>query len=249
MKRIVMLLAALISASLACNTSLPSVDILPVTAPTSVATITLLPTNTPEPIATPTLVPTATPPFDQSKYGSVETNLTYCTVDGFDLKMDVYYPGSADGLWPVAVYVHGGSCTSGGKQRGAGIPFVQPLVDSGFLVVAVNYRLAPEHPFPAPIEDVKCAIRSLQANAFLYNIDVNRIGAFGGSAGGQLVSLLGVTDASAGMDSSGGYLEESNRVQAVVSMAGPSDATIQCALDRVQRVYGVDNCQDTETLL
>jgi acetyl esterase/lipase len=126
---------------------------------------------------------------------------------------------------------------------------VQPLVESGFLVVAVNYRLAPEYPFPAPIQDVKCAIRSLRANAFLYNIDVNRIGVFGGSAGGQLVSLLGVTDASAGMDASGGYLEQSSRVQAVVSMAGPSDVTLQCSTEKAQIVYVTDTCQDTETLL
>ena len=162
--------------------------------------------------------------------------------------MDVYYPQATDGPWPVAVYVHGGGFTGGDKQSGAGIPFVQPLVDSGFLVVAINYRLAPEYPFPAPIEDVKCAIRSLRANAFLYNIDVNRIGAFGSSAGGKLVSLLGVMDASGGFDENGGYLEQSSRVQAVASIAAPSSPRLQCSLKRVRAVYGVDSCQDTQTL-
>lgn len=235
-------LVALAALSLACNLAIPGSN--PESpnptfaAPTAVPTATL----TPEPTATPTPAPTATPPFDHSKSGSIESDITYCIVDGIELKMDVYYPQSTDGLWPVAVYVHGGSFTGGNKMRCAGIPFVQPLVDANYLVVSVNYRLAPEHPFPAPIEDVKCAIRSLRANASMYNIDVNHIGVFGGSAGGQLVSLLGVTDASAGMDGSGGYVEQSSRVQAAVSRAGPSDATLHCTSERVQIVFGVDNC-------
>ncbi|MEK6256917.1 MAG: alpha/beta hydrolase, partial [Chloroflexota bacterium] len=192
--------------------------------------------------------PTATPLFDQSKNSTVETNITYCTIDGINLEMDVYYPQSAEGLWPVAVYVHGGSFVMGNKNSGAGIPFVQPLVEAGYLVVAINYRLAPENPFPAPIEDVKCAIRSLRTNASEYNLDVTRIGVFGGSAGGQLVSMMGVMDASAGFDESGGYLDQSSRVQAVVSMAGLADLSLQCTDERVQIVYAVESCQDTETL-
>lgn len=179
----------------------------------------------------------------------MESDITYCIVDGNRLKMDVYFPQTADGLWPVAVYIHGGSFTGGSKQSGAGIPFIQPLVNSGYLVVAVNYRLLPEYPFPAPIEDVKCAIRSLRANASRFNIDVNRIGVFGSSAGGQLASLLGVMDASAGMDGSGGYFEQSSRVQAVVSMAGPSDVTLLCSPEGFLDLIDVQGCQDTETLL
>jgi acetyl esterase/lipase len=96
------------------------------------------------------------------------------------------------------------------------------LLDAGFTVVAVNYRLAPAFTFPAMIEDVKCAIRSLRAHATTYGIDPDRIGAWGGSAGGHLVSLLGTADASAGFDV-GEYLDYSSAVQAVVDMFGPAD--------------------------
>jgi acetyl esterase/lipase len=67
---------------------------------------------------------------------------------------------------------------------------------------------------------VKCAIRSLRTSAAAYQIDPNRVGAWGGSAGGHLVSLLGVTDESAGFDI-GQYIEQSSRVQAVVDYFGP----------------------------
>jgi acetyl esterase/lipase len=69
---------------------------------------------------------------------------------------------------------------------------------------------------------VKCAVRSLRAHAAQYNLDPNRIGAVGVSAGGHLVSLLGTTDASAGWDV-GEYLEQSSRVQVVIPMAGVMD--------------------------
>jgi acetyl esterase/lipase len=89
-------------------------------------------------------------------------------------------------------------------------------------MAAINYRLAPKYTFPAPIEDVKCAVRHLRAHAAQYNIDPERIGALGGSAGGHLVALLGVTDKEAGWDV-GENSDQSSRVQAVVDMFGPTD--------------------------
>ncbi len=174
-------------------------------------------------------------PLDPAKLGAVERDVTYCTAGGVDLKMDVYYPnslaGSADvaattgamGQVPAVLYVHGGGWTRGDKSDGAGAAAIPALRDAGFLVASINYRLAPEFRFPAQIEDVKCAVRYLRANADSYSLNPDRIGAWGGSAGGHLVSLLGVTDASAGLEGSGGYPDESSRVQAVVDMFGPAD--------------------------
>jgi len=82
--------------------------------------------------------------------------------------------------------------------------------------------LYPAAKYPAMIQDVKCAIRALRANALEYNLDPNRMAAIGVSAGGHLVSLLGTADQSAGLDI-GGYLEQSSRVQAVVAMAPVTD--------------------------
>lgn len=164
--------------------------------------------------------------FDSSKLGAVEKDITYCTVDGVELKMDVYYPSENNGRFPVRMYVHGGGWSKGDKAQGAGAIEIPELQKAGFLVVSVNYRLAPEYVFPAMIEDVKCAVRSLRAHADEYNLDPNRIGVWGGSAGGHLVALLGTSDESAGFDV-GEYLEYSSRVQAVVDMFGPTDLTVQ----------------------
>jgi acetyl esterase/lipase len=133
--------------------------------------------------------------------------------------MDVYFP-EAGGPWPALVYVHGGSWMHGDKSEAA--MFAQGMTAQGYLVVSVNYRLYPAAQFPAMIQDVKCAIRSLRANAAQYNLDPNRIGAVGVSAGGHLVSLLGTTDASTGWDV-GEYLDQSSRVRAVIAMAGVMD--------------------------
>ncbi|MBI5870351.1 MAG: alpha/beta hydrolase [Actinobacteria bacterium] len=164
-------------------------------------------------------------PLDPAKLGTVERDVTYGRANGVDLKMDIYYPLKAAGPVPVVMYVHGGGWTKGDKQDGAGTTTIPSLQEAGFLVVSVNYRLAPEYRFPAQIEDVKCALRYLRANAGKYALDPDRIGAWGGSAGGHLVSLLGVMDDDDGLEGSCGNQDESSRVQAVVDMFGPSDLT------------------------
>jgi acetyl esterase/lipase len=135
--------------------------------------------------------------------------------------MDVYFPDSG-GPWPALVYVHGGAWMRGDKSEAAG--FATGMTSQGYLVVSINYRLYPAARYPAMIQDVKCAIRSLRANASEYNLDPNRIAAVGASAGGHLVALLGTSDASAELDV-GEHLEQSSRVQAVVAMAPATDLT------------------------
>jgi acetyl esterase/lipase len=164
--------------------------------------------------------------FSTAQTGRVDRNVTYCVADNVELKMDVYYPLNQGGPAPVAVYVHGGGWTSGDKSSGAGVRDIPELIARGYVVAAINYRLAPQYKFPAQIQDCKCAIRFLRANADKYGIDPDKIGAWGGSAGGHLVSLLGLTDANAGFEGAGGYADQSSRVQAVVDMFGPTDLTV-----------------------
>jgi acetyl esterase/lipase len=153
---------------------------------------------------------------------TVQRNITYCTTGGVDLKMDIYPPAAGSKApAPVVVYVHGGSWVSGDKAE-IGLGAVD-LNARGYLVVSVNYRLAPQYKWPAQIEDVKCALRSLRAHASAYNIDPNRIGVWGSSAGGHLAALAGLITKSAGFDTQGGYLDQSSSVQAVVDMFGPTD--------------------------
>ncbi|MFT3890495.1 MAG: alpha/beta hydrolase [Anaerolineales bacterium] len=145
-------------------------------------------------------------------------DIPYCSADSAQ-KMDIYFPPSG-GPWPALVYVHGGSWMHGDKSEA--LLFADQMTTEGYLVVSINYRLYPPATFPAMIEDVKCAVRSLRAHAADYNLDPERVGVLGVSAGGHLVSLLGTTTQEDGWDV-GEYLDQSSRVQAVVSMAGPMD--------------------------
>jgi len=179
--------------------------------------------------------------FNLYKMSRVERDITYGTAGDVSLKMDIYYPLALDGPLPAVVYVHGGGWYSGDKVTGAGQFDIPRLVARGYLVAAVNYRLAPRHKFPAQIEDVKCAIRFLRANAATYSLDPAHIGAWGDSAGGHLVALLGLADASAGFDGSSGYANQSSQVQAVVDMFGPADLTVTFERDKsllLEHVFG-----------
>jgi acetyl esterase/lipase len=133
-------------------------------------------------------------------------------------------PRTLRGPAPAAVYVHGGSWVSGDYDTGGFIinSIGPALAARGFVVVSLDYRLGPHGRWPDQIVDVKCAIRYLRANAHRFHIDPAEIGAWGQSAGGHLVALLGTAGRSAGWDI-GAYLKESSGVQAVVDMAGPSD--------------------------
>ena len=165
-------------------------------------------TNTPEPSPV---------PFRFA--GQTSIDMYYCIMHGLPLKMDLYYPQSG-GPWPTLVYVHGGSWVGGDKSDAA--PLAERMRAHGYLVVSINYHMPPAGRFPTMIEDVKCAIRSLRANAAQYNLDPQRIAAIGSSAGGHLVALLGTADTSAGWDV-GEYLDQSSRVQAVIAMAPITD--------------------------
>jgi acetyl esterase/lipase len=97
-------------------------------------------------------------------------------------------------------------------------------LNRGYAVVALNYRLSWEATFPALVQDVKAAVRWLRGNADLYYLDPGRIAAWGGSAGGYLSTMLGV---SAGIpeleDLSLGYPDQASNVQVVVDWYGPTD--------------------------
>ena len=155
------------------------------------------------------------------------TDVTYCTMGDVPVKMDVYVPAASKPRpLPVAVHVHGGGWISGEKSKGSRFTQLKPLLlDRGYLVVSLDYRLAPTHKYPAQIQDVKCAIRHLRARAARYGLDPGRIGAWGSSAGGQLVSLLGTADPSAGFDDMGGFQAQSSAVQAVIPIAAITDFT------------------------
>ncbi|HXR45383.1 MAG TPA: alpha/beta hydrolase [Pseudolysinimonas sp.] len=126
---------------------------------------------------------------------------------------------------PAIVIVHGGSWARGDKADIGYRAICQWLASAGYPSFDIDYRLAPQNPYPAAIQDVRAAVRWLRQPAQVkrFDIDPDRIGAFGGSAGGNLVSLLGT-------EGSGGWTSGS-RVAAVAELSGPSDLTGKDATD------------------
>jgi acetyl esterase/lipase len=171
-------------------------------------------------MATPTAAaaPSATRPQDLG--AGQQVTIRYCS----NQQARITEPRSLHGPAPAAVYVHGGSWVSGDYDTGGFIiSSIGPaLAARGFVVVSLDYRLGPRRHWPDQIVDVKCAIRYLRANARRFHIDRAEIGAWGQSAGGHLVALLGTARRSAGWDI-GAYRNQPSGVQAVVDMAGPSD--------------------------
>lgn len=164
-------------------------------------------------------------PYDPPRPGKVETDITYCAPDGLPQKLDLYYPPeSNEQPWPVIIYIHGGSWQEGDKKTALYMPVFMDLQADGFLIAAINYRLAPEYPFPAQIEDARCAVRFLRAHAETYHLDAGRIGVIGDSAGGHLAALLGLADANPRWNNEA-YADQPVSVQAVVDMYGISDLT------------------------
>lgn len=145
----------------------------------------------------------------------------YGTGGGEKLTLNLAKPTKAEGKLPVLVYIHGGGWAGGNKKD-----LNQPIKDAaarGYLAVTVGYRLAPKHLYPAQVEDVKCAVRWLRAHADELGIDPDRIGAVGFSAGAHLAMMLGFMDKGDGLEGSGGWPDQSSKVQAVVAYFGPTN--------------------------
>ena len=129
---------------------------------------------------------------------------------------------------PVILVIHGRGWLEGDKSSFAFAKNAVPgnIVDFanlGFVAVTINYRLSGEAPFPAALEDCKCAVRWLRAHAKDYNVDPRNIGAYGNSAGGHLAMLLGMVGKEAGLEGDGPNQDQSSAVQAVASDSGPID--------------------------
>ncbi len=149
----------------------------------------------------------------------VDRDLVYETVGERKLLLDLYRPGSKQPT-PLVIWVHGGGWR-GGTKNGAGPALA--LLDRGYAVASVEYRLSGEAIFPAAIEDCKAAVSFLRFHAAEYNLDPSRFGVWGSSAGGHLVSLLGTTSDESLFDTHPITNKASSEVQAVCNWFGPSD--------------------------
>jgi acetyl esterase/lipase len=150
--------------------------------------------------------------------GSAITNVSYATSSSAQ-KMDIYIP-EGTGPFPVVVLIHGGAFMMGDKSGEASN--AAALVANGIAAVSINYRLSGEAKFPAQIEDCKAAVRFLRANATKYNLNPDKIGSWGASAGGNLSSLLGTSSGVAELEGASlGNSGFSSKVIASVDWFGP----------------------------
>jgi acetyl esterase/lipase len=148
-------------------------------------------------------------------------DIVYADVDGEELALDLYMPADVQNP-PLVVYVHGGAWRFGSRAAVSTID----LVDHGFAVASVSFRLSPVAPLPAQVHDIKGAIRFLRANAAEYGYDAERIGITGVSSGGHLAALVGLTNGSEPHEGEiGDNLDVSSDVQAIVSYFGASNLT------------------------
>jgi acetyl esterase/lipase len=145
-------------------------------------------------------------------------NLAYVTNGHDRQKLDLFIPPGATNPLPVIIWVHGGAWLGGSKEQNPALPYLQ----QGYAVASLNYRLSQHAIFPAQIEDCKAAVRWLRAHAKEHNLAPDRFAAWGASAGGHLVALLGTAGDVKPFDV-GSHLEFSSRVQAVVDFFGPTD--------------------------
>jgi acetyl esterase/lipase len=138
-------------------------------------------------------------------------------------KLDLYMPDEGEGLFPVIVHIHGGGFAIGDKRDIHLLPLLRGL-ERGYAVASVNYRLSGEATFPAGLQDVKAAIRWLRANSEQYQLDGERIIAWGGSSGGNLAAMVCLTaDVAELEDLSLGNAAYPSRVQVAVDWFGPTD--------------------------
>jgi acetyl esterase/lipase len=197
------------------------------TAATTVAA-TAAPAAPAEPTATsaaPQGVPPGAPPGGAGGPPKVITatltNIAYAGTSGTQV-LDLYLP-EGDGPFPVVVNIHPGGFFSGDKDMVPGSTG-KALLQAGYAIASINYRLSGEATFPAAVLDAKAAVRFLRANAAKYNLNPDKIAAFGQSAGGNIASMLGTAgDVAEFDDPSLGNAGVSSRVQAVINWFGPND--------------------------
>jgi len=161
---------------------------------------------------------------------TLQRNIEYGKGGDKSLQLDLYSPKDRSHPRPAILFLHGGGWTGGYRQIYH--YYCTKFAEHGYGVATASYRLAGEAPFPAAVEDVKCAVRWLRANAEKLGIDPNRIAVAGGSAGGHLAMMIGYSSDVPELEGKGGNAETSSRVQAVVDLYGPTDLTDDFAKSR-----------------
>ena len=186
------------------------------------------------------------PPMDTSHIERKWLDVAYATQSPAQ-KLDLYLPDQGDGPFPVIVSIHGGAWMFGDKGDIMNLHFLEGL-KRNFAVVCVNYRLSGEAQFPKQIYDCKAAVRFLRANAETYRLDVERIAAWGASAGAHLAALLGTSRKVRKLeDFSMGNPLASSAVHAVVDWYGPTESFLKMDEQLIASGMGMPNHSSPES--
>ena len=176
---------------------------------------------------------------------SVTTDVVYGHKDGLALTFDVHRPAQPNGAGVIAI-VSGGWQSSVEMSRLIVDGYLSPLLnEKGFTVFAVRHGSSPRYPMSAIVADVRRAVRFIRQHAGEYGVDPNRIGVYGGSAGGQLALMLGTTWDSGDPSASDVVLRQSSRVAAVVAYFPPTDLS-RFGTERIRQAFPAMRLTDAE---
>lgn len=170
----------------------------------------------------------------EPKFEATHKDIPYASVDASQ-KLDVYLAESEKPM-PAMIYIHGGGWRGGSKNRIPG--WLKSAVQDGWLsVVSVEYRFTNVAPHPVQVNDCVRAIQFVRHNASTWNIDPQRIGVTGGSAGGHLSLWVALHDDAADPDSEDVIERQSSRVACAVSFAGPTDWSLLAEIEHRHPAY------------
>lgn len=171
------------------------------------------------------ILPGAPVPIPQ---GVVETKgIEYGKVGDRPLLLNLYTPEKLDKPAPGLIFIHGGGWKAG--DRSDYMYYTVRYAKRGYVAATISYRFTNEAPFPACVQDAKCAVRWMRANAAKYNVNPDKIAVIGGSAGGHLSMMVGYSSDVPELEGDGGNPGVSSRVQAVVDLYGPCDLFMEGA--------------------
>jgi len=152
-----------------------------------------------------------------------QKDIEYGRIGDRRLSLDLFTPSQLPKPVPGLIFIHGGGW-KGGKRQDYRV-YTTHFAKLGYVVATISYRLVPEAPFPACVQDAKNAVRWMRSQAASLQVDPDRIGVVGGSAGGHLAMMIGFSPHLKDLEGSGGYPDVSSRVSAIVNFYGPTDLT------------------------
>ena len=161
------------------------------------------------------------PMLDTSGIRFRQLDIPYSSVSE-TTKLDLYRPDRADTTCPLIIHIHGGAFLIGDKRDIQLEPWLR-LLDRGFAVASVNYRMSGEALFPAAVQDCKNAVRFLRRNAGQYGLDPDRFAVVGGSAGGNIAAMVATTAGHPEFPDAAPENSVSCAVQCCIDWFGPTD--------------------------